>query len=165
MNTAASRSSESRQLRGRHVLFWVLGFFAVVVGVDSLFVVWAVDSFPGQVSPKPYEDGLAFNSAIARRRAQDSLGWTARVVQGGSPGAISVRILDRDGRPLPGLAVKARFVRPATETGARAAALTAAADGEYAGAARLAPGAWDLTVTATSARNERFEARRRLVWR
>lgn len=165
MTPVAPGPAGRRPITGRHVLFGVLGFFALVVGVDSLFVVWAVESFPGEVSARAYEDGLAYNRAIAARRDQASLGWTAKVAQGARPGDIRVRILDARGAPLDGLAVKAAFVRPATDAGARSAPLNVAAPGDYAGGPALAPGAWDLTLTATDAGGRRFEARRRLVWR
>jgi len=160
-----SAAASPRPIRGRHVLMGVLGFFALVIGVDSLFVVWAVDSFPGEVSATAYEDGLAYNRAIARRRAQAGLGWTATVVQGAQPGAVRVRMTDAADRPLEGLRVSAAFVRPATGSGARRSDLRAAGPGEYAGGPALAPGAWDVAVSATDSSGRTFEARRRLVWR
>ncbi|MBX7248634.1 MAG: FixH family protein [Caulobacteraceae bacterium] len=155
----------ARPLTGRHVLIGVVGFFAVVVGLDSLFTVWAVQTFPGEVSPHAYEDGLAYNRAIAARRTQARLGWRARVTQAGRPGAIVAAFEDAAGRPLEGLAVKAAFTRPATEAGARVITLKPDAAGAYAGTAALGGGAWDLTLTATDRQGRRFEAQRRLVWR
>jgi len=152
-------------LRGRHVLWGVLGFFAVVVGLDSLFVTWAVQSYPGEVSERAYEDGLAYNRTIAARRAQTSLGWTAAVRQGGRPGEISAVFAGADAKPLDGLRVTAAFTRPATDAGARTLPLTPTAEGAYAGAAPLEPGAWNLTLQAVDAQGRRFEAERRLVWR
>lgn len=153
-------------VKGRHVLFGVLGFFTVVVGLDSLFVVWAVQTFPGEVSSRAYEDGLAYNQAIAARKAQASLGWTAKVAQGARPGEVSVALSDAAGKPIEGLAVAARFTRPATEEGALTTTLRASTTpGTYAGAGSAEPGAWDLHLTATDRDGRRFEAERRLVWR
>ena len=160
-----SAAKTAGPVRGRHVLMAVAGFFALVIGLDSLFVVWAVGSFPGEISERPYEDGLAFNRTLEARRAQAALGWTAKVVQGARPGEISVRFADAAGAPLKELRVKAAFARPATQAGARSTTLRMQEAGTYAGGPTLAPGAWDLTLTAVDERGRGFEARRRLVWR
>lgn len=152
-------------VKGRHVLMAVVGFFVVVIGLDSLFVVWAVQSFPGEVSSRAYEDGLAYNQTLKTRRAQAALGWSTKVSQGGAPGRVGVSFTDAAGTPIEGLRVTAKFVRPTTDAGAREAALRAAAPGLYEGGPELAPGAWDLTLTAVDADGRSFEARRRLVWR
>ncbi len=152
-------------ITGRHVLFAVVAFFVVVIGLDTLFTVWAVRTFPGEVSPRAYEDGLAYNRILAERRAERALGWRTRVTQGSAPGRVTARFVDAAGKPIEGLTVKAAFTRPATQSGSRTAMLTAALAGEYAGGPALADGAWDLTLTASDAQGREFQARRRLVWR
>lgn len=152
-------------VRGWHVLVSVVAFFAVVISLDMLFVVWAVDSFPGEVSGRAYEDGIAYDKTLAARRAQARLGWTARVTQGASPGQVAAEFRGPDGETLDGLTVKATFTRPATDHGRRVAVLRAAPGKPYVGAVRLDDGAWDLTLTASDARGRTFEAHRRLVWR
>lgn len=152
-------------VKGRHVLMAIVGFFVVVIGLDSLFVVWAVQSFPGEVSPRAYEDGLAYNRTLQARRAQAARGWTTKVSQGGAPGRVEVSFTDAAGAPVEGLRVSARFVRPTTDAGARTASLRASAPGLYEGGPALAPGAWDVTLTAVDGDGRAFEARRRLVWR
>lgn len=150
---------------GRHVLFAVVAFFLVVIGLDTLFTIWAVRTFPGEVSPRAYEDGLAYNRILAERRAEAALGWRAKVTQGARPGLVTVRFADAGGKSIEGLRVKAAFTRPATQSGSRDATLTAAPAGEYVGGPALAEGAWDLTLTASDAQGRAFQARRRLVWR
>lgn len=152
-------------VRGWHVLVAVVAFFTVVVGIDSLFVVWAVQTFPGEVSPKAYESGLAYNRTLAARRVEARLGWTVRVTQGARPGAVTAEITGAEGEKLEGLAVKAIFMRPATQRHATVTALRAADGGRYLGDARLADGAWDLTLTATDRQGRHLEAHRRLIWR
>lgn len=110
-------------VKGRHVLIGSLLFFGVVIGLDGLFVTWAVKSWPGEVSETAYEDGLAYNRTIEARAAQTALGWTAKVEQGARPGSVRVRFVDAQGAPLGGLAVEAAFTRPATDKGAGEAKL------------------------------------------
>jgi len=161
----SGKSSGNFVVRGWHVLTGVVAFFAVVIGLDALFVFWAVDSFPGEVSGRAYEDGIAYDRTLAARRAQTRLGWTARVTQGNSPGQITADISGPDGDRLKGLTVKATFVRPATDHGRMIVDLRPEPGGLYRGGARLGDGAWDLTLTAADARGRTFEAHRRLVWR
>ncbi len=158
-------SSTPRPLTGRHVALGVAGFFAVVIGLDALFVTWAVQTFPGEVSERAYEDGLAYNQTLAERRAQESLGWTAQVRQGAVPGQVTASFSDAEGATLAGLTVQAALTRPATDAGAATVALRAVQPGVYAGATPLQAGAWDLKLTARDGRGRTFEATRRLVWR
>ena len=65
------------RLQGRHVLFMVVGFFAVIIAVDGYFMSLAIKTFPGQVSATPFEDGLAYNRTLARHDAQARLGHRA----------------------------------------------------------------------------------------
>jgi nitrogen fixation protein FixH len=157
--------ADPKVITGRHVLIAVVAFFVVVVGLDTLFTVWALRTFPGEVSPRAYEDGLAYNRILAERRAEAALGWTVKVTQGSRPGAISVRFLDAGGKPVPGLRVTALFARPATLTGSQTVTLAADGPDAYSGGPALADGAWDLTLTAAEPNGHDFQARRRLVWR
>lgn len=149
-------------IKGWHVLAGVVGFFAVIIGVDALFVVQAVRTYPGEVSVTPYEDGLAYNQKIAQLEAQEALGWDAGVAA--EPGAVLVRLRDGEGRALTGLKVTGRLQRPATETGAQSLAFAERAPGDYAAPAAEVSGAWDLTVEARGSGDVGFEAQRRLLW-
>src|SRR5690606_26303783 len=113
-----STAAKSRfELNGWHVLAGVVGFFAVIIAVDLVFVIQAVRTYPGEVSVTPYEDGLAYNKRIAQLEAQEQLGWTAGVAA--EPGAVLVKLRDEQGRPLTGLTVTGKLKRPATEVGAK----------------------------------------------
>lgn len=160
--TTSSPPAEGFRLTGRHVLLAVVGFFAVVIGVDALFVTLAIRSFPGQVSETPFEDGLAFNRTLAGRQAQARLGYGAVIEE--RPSAVSVRMTTQGGRPLTGAKVSGVLSRPATEQGRRTVTFEEAAPGQYvAGTAGLS-GAWDLVLTARDGAGRSFEAERRLMW-
>lgn len=157
-----STASDSFRLTGRHVLFAVVGFFAVIIAVDGLFMTLAIRSFPGQVSETPFEDGLAYNRTLARREAQARLGYGALVEQRGD--AVAVRLSRRDGAPLAGAKLSGLLSRPATEAGRRPLAFRETAPGEYLADARGLAGAWDLALTARDPAGRLFEAERRLLW-
>ncbi|OYX30600.1 MAG: hypothetical protein B7Y99_11525 [Caulobacterales bacterium 32-69-10] len=154
--------SSGFRLTGRHVLFAVVGFFAVIIAVDGLFMALAIRSFPGQVSQTPFEDGLAYNRTLARREAQARLGYGAVAEE--RPGAVAVRMTRSGGAPLTGARLSGSLSRPATEAGRRAVTFREAAPGEYVAKAKGLTGAWDLALAAHDAEGRLFEAERRLMW-
>ena len=56
-------------LKGWHVLAGFLVFFGVDIAVNTVFMVSAYRTFPGEISMTPYEDGIAFNASLRQRRA------------------------------------------------------------------------------------------------
>ena len=152
----------SFRLNGWHVLAIVTGFFAIVIAVDTGFVVMAVRTFPGEVSATPYEDGLAYNRAYDQLRAQERLGW--RATASATPGAVELELRDKADRPLPGLTVTGDLQHPATEAGRLTLAFHETRPGRYVAHAGGLVGAWDLTVHAANRAGERLSAERRLTW-
>lgn len=151
------------RIKGWHVLAGVVAFFLVVIAVDAGFLVMAYRTFPGEVSRTPYEDGTAYNKKLAQLAAQAKLGWT--VAAGLNPdGEVLVRVRDRAGAPVTGLAGQAKLERPATESGRITPRFAEAAPGDYLARPGRLMGAWDLTVVLTDKAGHRFEAERRLTW-
>lgn len=150
------------RLRGRHVLFAVVGFFAVVIALDATFMVLAIRSFPGQVSATPFEDGLAYNRTIARREAEARLGYSAEAVAVGN--AVEVRMRRRDGSSLTGAALTATLTRPATDAGQLTLAFTEASPSLYRASVPGLTGTWDLALSVRDAAGQTFTADRRLSW-
>lgn len=172
MNTLATKPPF--EVRGWHVLLGLVAFFVAVAAIDVGFAVQAYRTFPGEVSAKPYEDGLRFNQILAEREAERALGWKAGIeaapLSGGSSPAsgrirLTVTIRDAAGAPLKGLTLTGRLERPATEAGALAPRFTETSAGVYQAIAPESPGAWDLTLNAVDAAGRRFQAQSRLSWR
>lgn len=149
-------------IQGWHVLVAFVLFFGADIAVNTVFMVSAYRTFPGETSVTPYEDGVAYNKALAQQRAQTALGW--RLTAGlGEPGQIKVEAFDRAGVPLRGLHLAARLQRPATEDGARVVTFDETAPGVYAARTPPLSGAWDLDVTAHDGAGHTMLAQRRLV--
>lgn len=148
-------------VKGWHVAAGVVGFFALVIAVDTAFLITAYRTHPGQVANKPYEAGLVYNAELDRQRAQAALGWRAGAQA--SPGRLEVVMKDRTGQPLPGLEVSALLQRPATEQGRTEVSLTETAPGTYSAPTDL-KGTWDVRVQAENAGGQRLIAERRLQW-
>jgi nitrogen fixation protein FixH len=153
----------SFQLTGWHVLAAVVAFFAIVIAVDTAFMVFAYRTFPGQVSATPYEDGVAYNRKLAQLNAQAHLGWIP-VATVAADGAVRLDVRDKAGAPVRALTLAGRLERPATETGRIALAFRETEPGVYAARPGRLVGAWDLSVVLTDAAGRRFEAERRLTW-
>lgn len=155
-------ATPARGLTGWHVLAMVVGFFAVVIAVDVLFAIQAYKTFPGEVSVTPYEDGIAYNRTLAQLATQEKYGWKA--VAGAEPGRIIVEFRDAKGGPVSGLTFTTKLEHPATETGRLVPKFKEATPGRYQADMPDIKGAWDLTLVATNAAGQRFEAERRLTW-
>lgn len=149
-------------VKGWHVAAGVVAFFAVVIGVDSVFLTLAYRTHPGQVAPRPYEAGLIYNAELERQRAQTAQGWRAAAEAG--PDGVTVLMQDRDGAPLRGLTVIATLQRPATEHGRSVLTLTETAPGRYGAARAGLSGAWDTRIEARADSGPVFIAERRLTW-
>jgi len=153
-------SSSAKPITGWHVLIAVVAFFAVVIGVDTLFMIKAYGTFSGEVASNPYEAGLAFNKTLALRQREAALGWTATVLKVDDD-TVVIRLVDRAGAPLDRLSLTGVLERPATETGRQVLDFKPLGDGRYQARARL-DGAWDLRATARNSRDQ-FELETRLV--
>lgn len=150
-------------IKGWHVAVMVVGFFAVVIGVDGLFLTLAYRTHPGQVAAKPYETGLLYNAEIKRFRDQQALGW--RAAAEARPGELVVWMRDRDGRPVTGLKPSALLQRPATEQGRMRLPLAETAPGQYEARRAGLEGAWDVRIESGDGEGRGFTAERRLMWR
>lgn len=149
-------------VKGWHVAAGVVAFFAVVIGVDSVFLTLAYRTHPGQVAPRPYEAGLIYNAELERQRAQAALGW--RAAAEARPDGVVVTMLDRDGTALTGLTVTAVLQRPATEHGRTSLSLTETSPGRYGASGADLSGAWDTRIEARHDGGPAFIAERRLTW-
>jgi len=162
MSAPAPPTRASFTVKGWHVAAGVVAFFAVVIGVDSVFLTLAYRTHPGQVAPRPYEAGLIYNAELERQRAQAALGW--RAAAEARADGLSVVMQDRDGTPLRGLTVTAILQRPATEHGRSELTLTETAPGRYGAAKVDLSGAWDTRIEARAVSGPAFIAERRLTW-
>jgi nitrogen fixation protein FixH len=149
------------RLTGWHVLAMLVVFFGITAAVDTIMVMDAYHTFPGEVSSSPYEDGLAYDSELDQQRNQAALGWRMAVGLDGSQ--VTLTATDAAGAPVRFLRFAARLERPATEQGRRSIAFHEAAPGVYRSSVGQLDGAWDLRLSAFDSHNHRFDAERRLV--
>ena len=57
---AANDNARPRPVTGRMVLFCLIGFFAVVAGVNAIMIRAAVSTFSGVETANSYQEGVTF---------------------------------------------------------------------------------------------------------
>jgi nitrogen fixation protein FixH len=154
-------------LTGRTVLFSLLGFFVVVIGVNVTMMTLAISTMPGIEVESPYLAGIKYNSEISAARAQQARGWrmTSHVDRDGDGRAIvTIEARDRDGASITGLTLSVRFARPTDQRADRAVMLGERSSGRYSGdAVDVAAGIWDLEVEADRGGERLFRSRNRIT--
>jgi len=146
--------SQEREFTGRHMLFFVLGFFAVIIAVNLTLAAFALTSWTGLVVPNSYVASQHFNERLAEARREAALGWTAELTVAG--GKLVLRLSDKAGRPISGLRVTARIGHPSRDRDDKTVVFEPARNGQYRAPTGLAPGIWSADVVASDG------ARRRL---
>ncbi len=139
------------RLKGKHVLFILLGFFGIVFAVNGVFLYSALHTLPGEEPGATYEAGLRYNSLLAQQRAQEALHWShkAQFIPGSR---LSVTIAGADGSPVAGLAIEGWLERPAAH-GEQTLSFKEVDTGRYEAVfADADAGAWILAFTAQKPR-------------
>jgi len=153
-----------RTITGAMVLAGTLAFFAVVFAANGALVFFALDTFPGMVTERPYEAGLAYNRELEAAARQETRGWIGDLTLDAAAGRVTVRIVGSDKAPIGGLEARVSFRRPLGQTLAQTVRLAEQALGTYVAQARLpVAGRWYGTVEAKSGGQPVFRMERELM--
>ncbi len=157
-----------RELTGRAVLFWLIGFFGLVLVVNVVMVHAATSTFGGVETASSYKAGLMFESEVARAERQQALHWRvdgklSRDRAGDAVLDISVR--DAQGRPVTGLAADARLAHPVDERLDHVIAVARNGAGQFHGESRAMPGQWELIVDLYRGKDRVFRSLSRVTLR
>jgi len=155
-----------RRLTGRMVALIFCGFFAIVFTMNAIMVRFALTTFGGLEVASSYEAGRAFNAERADAQRQDRLGWRVQgdIARQDAGALVRISVKDRDGAPLTGAAIEAVLQRPTARRNDVALQLREATPGTYETRLdALASGQWDLVLQITSATNETFRSRNRVM--
>lgn len=146
-------ASETR-LTGKHILFILLGAFAVIGTVNAAFIYFALSTGPGEERGASYEVGLRYNNILSEERTQNALQWRHQTqIHKGE--RLRVVITTSAGAPVAGLAVTGNFGRPASDNDDRSLAFKEADTGVYEAAlGQIGPGSWVMAFTAEKASSE-----------
>lgn len=165
-----SQPKKPFEIKGHHVLFAVIAFFTVVIGVNVFFLVLpAVRSFPGEIEDKSYYQGLNYNDSLADKARQADTGWRLLLLETPADAqgeVIDVKLVGPDGNPIYGAALTGTLNRPTTDEGLRELVFIQLSDGIYRAEVKDLPrGAWDLSLEARAAEGDdiQLEASTRLL--
>ena len=146
MNGQGAKRREWR-FTGTHMLAAILSFFGVIVAVNLTLAYFAAGTWTGLVVKNSYVASQQYNEKLAEVRRQRNTGWSSRFGYGAETARFE--LLARDGSALRGFDVKTLFSRPAHENEDIELIMTEA-DGGYETPVRLAPGVWNVEVTAAA---------------
>lgn len=122
----------SKGLRGIHVFWMTVSFFALIIAADAYFIIRAVGSFPGEQVRNSYVLGLDYNREVEERARQAELGWTAEAgIVGDTQSALVVRMADVNQAPVTGLHMSATYFIAGGGREEHRLVLAEAAPGEY----------------------------------
>lgn len=160
-------SVSPKPLTGGKVLFMLVAFFGVVIGVNMIMMRLAIQTLPGTDVDSAYTASLAYESEIAAAHDQNARNWKvdAHIQRGPDGGAmLQVEARDNNGRPMSGLKFQGRFERPTDRRADRPVVLAEMGIGIYRGnAPAIAPGQWDLVLEAVAAGRRMFLSKNRVV--
>jgi nitrogen fixation protein FixH len=163
-----SGQARPRELTGRMVLLWLIGFFGVVAAVNAVMMGAAISTLSGLDSDSPYQAGLAYEAEIAAARAQQALHWQVDVqMERTEAGMTLVEITarDADGTPLPGLRATASLVHPTDRRLDRDLAVTPDGPGQFRGVTGNAVGQWDVVIELSRDGARQFRTKNRVFVR
>jgi nitrogen fixation protein FixH len=163
-----SRTAVSQKpLTGRMVLFMMVAFFGVVIGVNMIMMRLAIQTLSGTEVDSAYSASLAYEGEIAAARDQNARNWKVDAhIQRAADGGATVQVEARDdsGKPMSGLKFEGRFERPTDRKADRPVVLAEMGIGIYRGkAALIAPGQWDLVLEGTAAGRRMFLSKNRVL--
>lgn len=91
-----------------------VGFFVCLAAVEAWFVTIAHITFSGVVTDNAYSTGLAYDDVLARREAEQRLGWSSSLQfdrGNGLSGRLTLVAQEAQGRPLTGATLHATAER------------------------------------------------------
>lgn len=134
-----------RGFTGRHMLTVMVCFFGVVIAVNVTMATLAARTFGGTVVDNSYVASQRFNRWLAEGRAQERLGWTARL---GLDGGRRLRVIltDRSGA-LGGAEVDAVARHPLGRANDVTLRFRSAGNGIYVSHDPLPAGRWQIHLT------------------
>jgi len=147
---AQSRSGKPRELTGRAVLFWFVGFFGFVFAVNAVMVKAASSTFGGVETTSSYKAGLKFKQTMANAEKQAELHWQVDGKLGrdkAGEAVLDIAVRDAGGVPVSGLTAVARLEHPADSRRDHTVPLSNIGAGQFHGVAEAHAGRWELIIS------------------
>lgn len=163
---AQPQSRKPRELTGRTVLFCLLGFFALVIGVNAVMVKAATSTFGGVRTASSYKAGLQFKQEIAAAERQAALNWRVDgklVHDKAGEAVLDIAVRDATDNPVTGLAAMAHLEHPADARRDHDVPLSLVGAGRFHGIAVAPAGQWELVIDLERDGERVFRSRSRVT--
>ena len=163
---APMQDTKPRELTGRAVLFWLLGFFGCVMVVNFFMVRAATSTFGGVQTSSSYKAGLMFSREIAAAERQMALHWRVegKLVHGKAGEAVlDIAVRDAKGNAVTGLAATAHLEHPADARRDHDVPLSLVGAGQFHGVTAAPAGQWELIVDLDRDGERVFRSRSRVT--
>ena len=139
------------RIKGWHVLAAMIGFFGIIIAVNSVMVSLALKSFPGEDQKKSYMQGLDYNQTLEQRAEQAAQGWRLLLIDGTeisvSATSLKVKLVADHDRPVRGQILTGTMRRPATDREDVSLTFVEDKEGLYiAQLPSLTAGAWQVKI-------------------
>lgn len=149
----------------RWIPWYFVAFFAVLTLVLGTMVWLAVHTYPGTVSDRAYEQGLAYNKNLQAAAQQQALGWQGKLTVTPADAATQLRyeLRGADGQLLKDATIHCWLYRASSSKLDERLELIAQADGSYGVTVTFpAKGAWEVRLAA-QAQGHAFQQTERVV--
>lgn len=149
------KNDQGKKGTGLWVLLCFIGFFGVVIAVNAVFIVTALNTHSGVITTKHYEKGLAYNQTLEKAEQQPKLNHKASF----NNGILKWEIKDLQNTPITAT-VTVRLVRPVQDGHDFEIALKEVQNGVYEAPLNLPmKGRWDAQLNASWDKNLQFQTR------
>ena len=158
--------AKPRELTGRTVLFYLLGFFAFVFAVNGVMIKAATSTFAGLETGSSYKAGLQFKQEMESAERQATLHWKVdgRLTRDAAGQTVlDIAVRDDKGLAVAGLAGQARLAHPATARLDHTVALESSGAGALRGITEAQPGQWELILDLDRGGDRVFRSRSRVT--
>lgn len=165
MGPAGRGGKRPREITGRRVLFMLLAFFGVVIGVNLIMARYAVTTFSGLETESSYKAGLAFKGEERAAEQQAARQWEVDIhlgSLGGGGRSIEVRAVDKAGASLSNLVATARLEHPTDARRDVVLDLEPVGNGQYRANTEAPSGQWDLIIDFAQSGERVFRSRNRV---
>lgn len=130
---------------GRFVLISFVLFFGIVVGVNSVFIYYALHSHPGIIIKNPYEKGLKYDDTIKKAQNQPDI----KDIITYKDGVLAWILTDNNDISIDNASVTARMIRPVKDGNDKIFTLDYVGNGRYEAALDLQfKGSWQAHLKA-----------------
>lgn len=163
---AQPHDTKPREVTGRTVLFSLIGFFALVMGVNAVMVKAATSTFGGVQTSSSYKAGLKFKQEIAAAEQQSARNWRVDgklIHDKAGEAVLDIAVRDAKGEPVTGLAAVAHLEHPADARRDHDVPLSLIGAGQFHGVATAPAGQWELVIDLEREGERVFRSRSRVT--